>query len=306
MPEPLRAEHYQREMQSIFSVGLAVRSPAARPLAAQVSGYFGRNLRFASVRFSPHTTASPHTSHTFESRLLVSCHKQGTATVAQGGRESQIEPGDFFVIDPSRPFQIETSDIYVHSVYIKPGALRQILPQLDLLTARAIRPDSGAAAMFTTMLDQMLLMAPTMSEDVADDLSDALPHLLAPALRGLDSSGDDSPSRLKALHRQRITRYVRDNLWDSSLDANAIAKAVNLSPRHVYELFSEGEKTLMKSVWTQRLALCRRDMADASLKNRTAGEIAYNWGFSNVSHFSRSFKAEFGLSPREFRRQLPA
>lgn len=303
-PEPLRAQQFQREMQSIFAIGLAVKSQSTKPLTAQVSGYFGRNLRFAALKFSPHITASPRTSRSFESRLLVSCHKQGIAMVSQGGRESRVEPGDFFVIDPSKPFHIETSDIHVHSVYLKPGALRQILPQLDSLTARAIRPDSGAASMFTSVLDQLFAMAPSMSEDVADDLSDALPHLLAPALRGLDRS-DESPSRLKALHRQRITRFVRDNLWDSSLDANTIAKAVNLSPRHVYELFSDGEKTLMKSVWKQRLELCRRDMTEPALKNRSIGEIAYNWGFSNVSHFSRSFKSEFGNSPREFRKNLP-
>ncbi len=303
-PEPLRAQQFQQEMQSIFAIGLSVKSQNTKPLTAQVSGYFGRNLRCAALKFSPHTTASPRTSPTFESRLLVSCHKQGVATVSQGGRESRVEPGDFFVIDPARPFHIETSDIHVHSVYLKPGALRQILPQLDSLTARAIRPDGGAASMFTSVLDQLFAMAPTMSEDVADDLSDALPHLLAPALRALDSSPRESPSRLKALHRQHITRFVRDNLWDSNLDANAIAKAVNLSPRHVYELFAEDEKTLMKSVWKQRLELCRRDMTEPALRCRTIGEIAYQWGFSNVSHFSRSFKAEFGSSPREFRKNV--
>lgn len=305
-PVPLRAQQFQREMQTIFSVGLAVKSPAAAPLTAQVTGYFGRNLRCAAVKFSPHSTASPRTSRTFESRLLVSCHKQGVAVVAQGGRESRIEPGDFFVIDPSRPFHIETSEIYVHSVYLKPGVLRQVLPQLDMLTARAVRPGSGPAALFTSVLDQLFSMTHSMSEDVADDISDALPHLLASALRSLDNATDESPSRLKALHRQRITRFVRDNLWDSSLDANAIAKGVNLSSRHVYELFSEDGNTLMRSVWKQRLSLCRRDMAEPALRSRSVGEIAYTWGFSNVSHFSRAFKAEFGVGPREFRKGLGA
>ncbi|MES2944209.1 MAG: helix-turn-helix domain-containing protein [Pseudomonadota bacterium] len=303
-PEPLRAQQFQREMQSIFSVGLAVRSPAAKPLAAQVTGYFGRNLRFAAVKFSPHSTASLRTSRSFESRLLVSCQKQGVAVVSQGDRESRIEPGDFFVIDPSRPFHIETGEIYVHSVYLKPGALRQVLPQLDMLTARAIRPGKGAAALFTSVLDQLFLMMPSMSEVVADDLSDALPYLLAPALRSLDNATDEHASRLKALHRQRIKRFVRDNLWDSNLDANAIARGCKLSSRHLYELFSEEGNTLMRSVWKQRLALCRRDLAEPALRTRTVGEIAYTWGFSNVSHFSRAFKAEFGVGPREFRKAL--
>ena len=58
----------------------------------------------------------------------------------------------------------------------------------------------------------------------------------------------------------------------------------------------------MKSVWKQRLAMCRRDLSAPALRSRSIGEIAYAWGFSNVSHFSRAFKAEFGIGPREFRR----
>ncbi|MDB5967288.1 MAG: hypothetical protein JWQ72_3788 [Polaromonas sp.] len=304
-PEPLRAQLFHREMKSLFSVGLAVQSDH-KPLTAQVSGYFGRNLRFAAIDFSPHSTVSSRSSSTFESRLLVSLHRQGAAVVSQGGRECRIEPGDVFVIDPSKPFHIEAGEIYVHSVYLKPCALRRLLPHFDTLTARAIRCDQGPAAIFRAALDEIFSMSQSMTEEVADDISDALPYLLAPALRHLDTCSDKSPTRLKALHRQRITRFVRDNLWDSSLDANAIARGVNLSPRHVYELFSGDAKPLMKSVWSERLALCRRDLAEPVLRSRTVGEIAYTWGFSNVSHFSRAFKAEFGIGPREYRKGLSA
>ena len=131
-PEPMKAQLFQREMQSLFSVGLAVRSHEEKPLNAQVSGYFGRNLRFAAIRFSPHSTASTRNSNSPESRLLVSLHKQGVALVSQGGRESRVEAGDIFVIDPSKPFHIEASEIYVHSVYIKPCALRQLLAAVRL------------------------------------------------------------------------------------------------------------------------------------------------------------------------------
>jgi AraC family transcriptional activator of tynA and feaB len=34
------------------------------------------------------------------------------------------------------------------------------------------------------------------------------------------------------------------------------------------------------------------------------GEIAFSWGFSDHSHFTRRFRAAFGMSPGECRRQL--
>jgi AraC-like DNA-binding protein len=36
--------------------------------------------------------------------------------------------------------------------------------------------------------------------------------------------------------------------------------------------------------------------------DRTITEIALKWGFSDAAHFSRSFKASFGISPNAFRR----
>ena len=36
--------------------------------------------------------------------------------------------------------------------------------------------------------------------------------------------------------------------------------------------------------------------------DRTITEIAMKWGFSDAAHFSRSFKAAFGISPHAFRR----
>lgn len=302
-PEPLRAQRFQKEMQSTFAMHLAISSPPATPLTAEVRGYYGRRLRFAALRFSAHSTASTRTRHASESRLLVSCHRQGAALVAQGGRESRIEAGDFFLIDPARPFHIQTTDSEVHSVYLEPQALRTVLPHWDMLTARAIRPGVKSAALFIGLMDQLFAMSPDIGEETADDIAEALPHLLAPALRTLQDEAGASSSRLKALHRQRILAYVRDHLWDSQLSALSIARGVGLSPRHVYELFDEpGGHTLMKSVWKQRLALCRRDLSAPALRSRSIGEIAYAWGFSNVSHFSRAFKAEFGTGPREFRR----
>lgn len=290
----------------MFSVGLKVKSLDAQPLAAQMKAYRGRNLRFASLTFSPHSTVSFPTPAAQDARLLVSLHKKGPAVVSQGGRESRIEPGDAFVIDPSRPFYIETGEIETQSVYVNAAALRNLAPELDMATARAIRCDSGVAALFRATAQEVFALAGSLSDEVADDISDALLHLLAPVIRSCVKPSERCPTRLAAMHRQRIVRFVRENLWNSELDGNAIAKAVNLSSRHVYQLFDADDKPLMRWVWTERLARCRRDLEQAALKSRSIGEIAFQWGFSNVSHFSRAFKAEFGLTPREYRQQAQA
>lgn len=302
--DAIKALAFRQQMQSMFAVGLNVKSLESQPLVAQMTAYRGQNLRFAALKFSPHSTVSFPTRPEQDTRLLISLHKKGPAVVSQGGRESRVEPGDVFVLDPSRPFYIETGEIETHSVYVKSSALRSLAPELDLATARAIRCDSGAAALFRTMLDEVFALAPSLTEDVADDLSEALIHMLAPVVRSSVCANERCTSRLSTMHRQRIIRFAKENLWDSTLDSNAIAKGVDLSPRHVYQIFDEEDKPLMRWVWSERLERCRRELEQPSLKSKSIGEIAFQWGFSNVSHFSRAYKAEFGVSPRDYRRQV--
>jgi AraC-like DNA-binding protein len=81
-----------------------------------------------------------------------------------------------------------------------------------------------------------------------------------------------------------------------------IATGVGLSVRRVYELFEPGSMSLMRWVWSERLERCRRDLSAPSLRGRPVGAIAYSWGFSDLCHFSRTFKQRFGVSPRQWRK----
>lgn len=287
----------------MFSVGLSIRSQEQNPFFAQVSAYRGRSLRFAALRFAPHSTSSLMLGQQ-SGRMLVTLQKEGVAQVQQGGRESRIEAGDIFMIDPSRPFFIETGEILTHSVYIEPEALRSLMPECDSLTARAIDGRSGPGALFSGMLDNVFAMSSALDEDMADRIAESLPYVLSAAFSSLKNQVEFSPTRLKQLHRQRIIRCIRDNLRNGDLDARTIAAAVGLSTRYVYELFAEEDESLMKKVWAMRLERCHRDISSPAQQARSIGEVAYYWGFNDVAHFSRAFKRRYGLSPRALRQQL--
>lgn len=292
---------FQAQMEKLFSVGLAVSSPQGKPFHTQMTAYCGRNLRFAALRFSPHTTASSHRGQR-ASRLLVSLQKDGVALVQQDGRESRIEAGDMFIIDPSRPFSIETGEIVTHSIYLEPDTLRAVLPEVETLTARAVRCHEGAGAVFRGMADAMFAAADRLDECTADRLCDALPHLLCAALAGVAGEREAiPPSRLRLMHKQRILRFLRENLRNHELDAGMVANGVNLSTRYLYELFEDEGQPLMRRIWSCRLDRCRADLATPALASRSIGEIAFYWGFNDVAHFSRAFRQRFGQSPRDFR-----
>ncbi|MEU5261475.1 helix-turn-helix domain-containing protein [Amycolatopsis sp. NPDC021455] len=45
----------------------------------------------------------------------------------------------------------------------------------------------------------------------------------------------------------------------------------------------------------------RAQLADPALARRPVASLAAEWGIAEASHFSKLFRAEFGVSPREFR-----
>lgn len=298
-----RAQLFQRQMQERFSVGLGVSTFSEQPLSTHVVAYCGRRLRFASLRFSPHRTYSAAAGQRASSRVLVTLQDEGTVHISQDGRDCRLGPGEFCVIEPERPFSIETTEMLARSVYLERETVRSVMPYLHAFTACAVNGRSGAGMLFNSMLNDVFKLAPTLDEDTADSIAEALPHVLAAAFGSVNKEVACESSRLKAFHKQRVLRFVRSSLHNSKLDAAAIARRVNLSMRYVYALFEDESEPLMKWVWSERLERCARDLAAPGLKGRTVGEIAYSWGFSDVAHFSRTFRQRFGVSPREWRRQ---
>lgn len=299
-PPPPRGD-FSTQLDSLFSVSLALRPSGVQPLHTEMTAYRGRSLHFAKLLFSPHTTTSAGGKR--GDRLLLSLQKEGEVDVIQDGRRSHVRPGEFFVLSPARRFQITTGTMCAHSLYIPMDAIRSLMPHIENVTALAVNGATGAGAVIRAALDEVFHLAPTLQEDEADQFAAAMPHLLCAALSSLGRHHEATPARVKQLHRERMRRFVLDNLSDSDLNAAKVADSVGVSERYVYKLFAEEDIALMRWIWAERLDRCRQELARSGRQDSRIGEIAYGWGFNDLAHFSRSFRDRFGCSPREFRKQ---
>jgi len=54
-------------------------------------------------------------------------------------------------------------------------------------------------------------------------------------------------------------------------------------------------------VLQSRLEACARALRDPNQRLLNISEIAYRWGFNDLSHFNRAFRAHFDMSPGEWR-----
>jgi len=87
------------------------------------------------------------------------------------------------------------------------------------------------------------------------------------------------------------------------IDAAALAGAVGISTRHLQRLFlSQLGTTLERHLFAIRLDHARQLLRQSTLP---VLEVALASGFVSASHFSRAYKARFGLAPRH-ERQIDA
>ena len=123
-------------------------------------------------------------------------------------------------------------------------------------------------------------------------------EMLAAASRSSKTAALQVPRWLK-----RVKEMI-DTSFSNTLTISEIAATVDVHPVHLATVFRKHYRcTIGEYVRQLRIEYaCRRlSMADGSLV-----EIALAAGFSDQSHFSKTFKQLTGMSPSRFRANLPA
>lgn len=278
------------------------------PLRTSMTSHVFDRLRLAKIAFSPHRAlhAPEVRSRPGYDTFLISLQQKGGVAASQGGREAQIVPGSFFLIDTARPFEIATGTMQCISVYVSGSHLRAVVPEIDRFTAVPISGKRGGGAIFRSTIENVARHVDEIDNVDAGRIADAIPHLLALALGSLPQGRSVASDGSDVVHLERIRAFVREHLSDPELGAESIARAVGLSVRHVHQLFSSEPQTLMKWVWSERLRRCRDELAAPSSREKTIGEIAFSRGFNDLAHFSRAFQNAYGASPSEFRERWTA
>ncbi|MBU1357162.1 MAG: helix-turn-helix domain-containing protein [Gammaproteobacteria bacterium] len=235
--------------------------------------------------------------------FLVIIQREGRGALIQGGRTAFLNPGDFVLGDCTRPYELVFDGPY-HDVYVLRFLRKQLMTHvgnLDDLCATTLSGGNAVGHLLLSMIDSVRRDLAELHPASALGVSEAITNVIGAGLRTLPGANQRNPSNLAAYHLARIRAHVQSHLSDPALSLASIAHAVNLSSDHICRLFRNEPLPLSRQIWQQRLEACRRDLADPRLQGRSVSEIAFSWGFNDAAHFSRSFREQFGLSPRQWR-----
>ncbi len=97
---------------------------------------------------------------------------------------------------------------------------------------------------------------------------------------------------------QKVMAIIKDNISNKELNVEMLADGVGISRVHMHrklkELTNQSARDFIRNIRMRQAAylLTNRDV--------NVSEVAYAVGYSNLSHFSNSFKSHFGISPKEY------
>ena len=219
---------------------------------------------------------------------------------SQGGRRAELAQGDFAIVDSSQPFELGPG---LASLTIPRELLAPLLAAPWEVTAIRVRGDSGVGAVASSALLALARLDSSLDTRAAALLADQIAGLIALALGG---AYEPAASTRRAPLLQGALDEVERSLDDPELSPARIAERVGISTRYLHQLFSERGPSFGRWVLTRRLQRCREDLADPRRAHWTIGEIAHGRGFRDSSYFAKTFKARYGVSPRELRRAAAA
>jgi AraC-like DNA-binding protein len=243
-------------------------------------------------------TCGPHDhpydeGHTFASISLV---LSGTFTCRSDAGSTLLSEGSYMLLSPGQAYECS----HRHGEGDRCLSF-QFTPELFDRLSR----DAGARAAFAShRLPPLRELAPvTARARIGLETPDALEEVafeVVGAIMEVAGRMRREPS-VRTSHHARIARLLRhwNPLADGPRTLAELAESAGLSPYHFLRTFKQ-VAGVTPHQWLLRARL-REAARRLAVSCDPVTDIALDVGFEDLSNFMRSFRAEFGMSPRRYR-----
>jgi AraC-like DNA-binding protein len=304
-PVAARPEYWQQVVgDTLCPLELRIRSATQVPDRLLV-GDVGQ-VRVAELTASRPGAAARTPAHLRRSdpdMCKIDVQAWGHGVIEHDGRRSSQGPGDFTFIDLSRPARWINAPAQIIAVMFPRALLPLHTDHLARLTGVRIAGHEGVAALLSSLARQLPKHLDDCDGAAGAHLAGAVMDLLTATLAARLDRGEDvgADTRRRAL-LLRVRAFIDQHLGDPRLNPSSIAAAHYISLRYLHKLFETEQTTVAESIRRRRLEGCRRDLRDPAMSDQPVNAIAARWGLTSAAHFSRAFRAAYGVSPVEYRR----
>jgi AraC family transcriptional activator of tynA and feaB len=237
--------------------------------------------------------------------IFVCRQLTGQLAIEQCGRQAMLQPGDFTMLDSRLPYSATFSpSCRLLCVKLPRAPLEARLGKPLEMIARTIRPAAAESGLTSAYLGMLPTYAIGLSREAKAIVRNQVLDLVAVSMAKAMESHAPRVSSARSVAHIRVRAAIEAHLNDPTLDPNAVAAAAGISVRYANSVLADDNTSISRLIQQRRVARCRRALDDPSQFHRTVTEIAYGWGFSDMTHFARRFRAEYGLLPSEHRKVM--
>lgn len=287
-------------LDTMFQEGLECRfAPQLRGDKAIVDWYRAGELNVGNVELAWLSVAPAaqrqlaHVDH-----LYLKVVQSGSLVIEQNRQMRRFEAGSMVVVDPAYGFKDFYGDTTKVSILQLPrSALRDRGLRYAFNEPYAANLGSEDVKAVRSVVTHTAHSSPGISASLRGRLGQQCLDLLDLVL-----DHDRAPARscVSATTVLRTKQVVLRLLADPNLSVARIAAELNISASHLTRALKTSGLSPMRYAWSLRLEHAALMLTHAAENNLQAKEVAYRCGFANATHFSRAFKAKYGMSPRAF------
>ncbi|WP_298721194.1 helix-turn-helix domain-containing protein [uncultured Ferrovibrio sp.] len=302
-PEHERLAEWRAHLNPVVDV-IVPDGPGSPPFFGQTVSYLSPWLMVTRVTMSPQQFVRDRMKcrRSADHFMIVHCFSGG-ATALAGDRSVTLQAGDTALADLSRPFSTRFDACSMLMLFLPRQLVVPFMPAADV-HGTVITKDRPTGQLLAACLTSLLEVLPTAGNAEVFGLSKSIAASIGGSLFGVVEAAQQNETQQAQALLERAMAYIDANIGVQTLGPDTLCRELRVSRAHLYRAFAS------RGGVSQVIMLRRLEHAFAALRSpdtaaRSIGSIAYAAGFANESHFSRVFRAHYGMSPSKVREAAP-
>lgn len=233
--------------------------------------------------------------------FLLSLQTSGQSIVRQHARDAFMNVGDIVLYDTAFEYDLVFNNAFEQIILEIPRQLaNEFLRVPEKLNAIKLQGSKPSCTIIQQMIQSVYQLIPEM-DDIQQELFFKTILELVDSQYQLKHIPNIDQSCAKYLKVNLIKHYIAKNLKNPKLNTNQIAFDHQMSSRYLNMIFNDEGGNVATWIKQQRLQKIAEDLKNPLLSGRSITEIVFGWGMNDLSNFTRAFKAQFGITAREYR-----
>jgi AraC-like DNA-binding protein len=232
--------------------------------------------------------------------IILQLYIKGGYDGRAGHAAVRVRAGDICMLDLAQTLQTRATAFENLTLVVPRPLFDAQLIRVEDLHGLVLSGEGALARLLARHLAALFEAAAEMSLDQCQSVVEGTVSFIVACLKGELERRDADRGVSADASLFRIRQYIEAHLADPELTASSVAAHFGLSRASLYRLFAP-VGGIADHIRSRRLHRAFFDLAAAGSRNIRIGEVARRWQLGTDAHFTRLFKAAYGVTPRAAR-----